>query len=125
MPLENPLIMTHFSPFLPHLTMHNRPPNRPITVQTHSPLELVHQYFVRLGVRYLIVNDEKGYYRGVIFKKRYVFLSLLCLVLPVAKPRHPSCLSDNHGEADILSYVLRASGCRYLKFLTDIEERHH
>ena len=44
----------------------------PITVMTHSPLELVHQYFTKLGVRYLIVNDEKGHYRGVIFKKRCV-----------------------------------------------------
>ncbi|KAE8220501.1 hypothetical protein CF319_g5988 [Tilletia indica] len=44
----------------------------PITVQTHSPLELVHQYFTRLGVRYLIVVDERGLYRGVIFKKRYL-----------------------------------------------------
>lgn len=44
----------------------------PITVQIHSPLELVHQYFTRLGVRYLIVVDEKGLYRGVIFKKSYL-----------------------------------------------------
>ncbi|CDS00776.1 hypothetical protein [Sporisorium scitamineum] len=44
----------------------------PITVQVHSPLELVHQYFTRLGVRYLIVVDEKGLYRGVIFKKSYL-----------------------------------------------------
>ncbi|KAK0539110.1 hypothetical protein OC835_001245 [Tilletia horrida] len=44
----------------------------PITVQTHSPLELVHQYFTRLGVRYLIVVDERGLYRGIIFKKRYL-----------------------------------------------------
>ena len=42
----------------------------PISVQTHSPLELVHQYFTKLGVRYLIVVDEQGYYKGVIFKKR-------------------------------------------------------
>ncbi len=42
----------------------------PISVQTHSPLELVHQYFTKLGVRYLIVVDEHGYYKGVIFKKR-------------------------------------------------------
>uniref|UniRef100_V5EIJ2 Chloride channel protein n=2 Tax=Kalmanozyma brasiliensis (strain GHG001) TaxID=1365824 RepID=V5EIJ2_KALBG len=44
----------------------------PITVQIHSPLELVHQYFVRLGVRYLIVVDERGLYRGIIFKKSYL-----------------------------------------------------
>ncbi|PWY97712.1 hypothetical protein BCV70DRAFT_166509, partial [Testicularia cyperi] len=44
----------------------------PITVQVHSPLELVHQYFTRLGVRYLVVTDEKGHYRGIIFKKRYL-----------------------------------------------------
>ncbi|SPO29570.1 related to chloride channel protein [Ustilago trichophora] len=44
----------------------------PITVQIHSPLELVHQYFTRLGVRYLIVVDERGLYRGVIFKKSYL-----------------------------------------------------
>lgn len=44
----------------------------PITVQIHSPLELVHQYFTRLGVRYLIVVDERGLYRGTIFKKSYL-----------------------------------------------------
>ncbi|KAJ1023093.1 hypothetical protein NDA16_003246 [Ustilago loliicola] len=44
----------------------------PITVQVHSPLELVHQYFTRLGVRYLIVVDEKGLYKGMIFKKSYL-----------------------------------------------------
>ena len=44
----------------------------PITVQVHSPLEWVHQYFTRLGVRYLIVVDERGLYRGVIFKKSYL-----------------------------------------------------
>ncbi|PWN47941.1 hypothetical protein IE53DRAFT_364295 [Violaceomyces palustris] len=48
----------------------------PITVSIHSPLELVHQYFTRLGVRYLVVVDQRGHYRGVIFKKRYLkFLS--------------------------------------------------
>ncbi|TKY89535.1 hypothetical protein EX895_001320 [Sporisorium graminicola] len=44
----------------------------PIIVQVHSPLELVHQYFTRLGVRYLIVVDERGLYKGVIFKKSYL-----------------------------------------------------
>ncbi|KDN52336.1 hypothetical protein K437DRAFT_289989 [Tilletiaria anomala UBC 951] len=44
----------------------------PISVQTHSPLELVHQYFTKLGVRYLVVNDDQGSYKGVIFKKRYL-----------------------------------------------------
>lgn len=35
-------------------------------------------YFVRLGVRYLIVLDAQGYLRGVIFKKRWLaFLSSL------------------------------------------------
>ncbi|KAN0061253.1 hypothetical protein ACQY0O_006099 [Thecaphora frezii] len=44
----------------------------PITVQVHSPLELVHHYFVRLGVKYLVVVDEKAEYKGIVFKKRYV-----------------------------------------------------
>ncbi|KAJ9474068.1 putative Anion/proton exchange transporter GEF1 (putative) [Pseudozyma hubeiensis] len=58
----------------------------PITVQIHSPLELVHQYFTRLGVRYLIVVDERGLYRGVIFKKSY--LKFLADMEQEGKERH-------------------------------------
>ena len=31
----------------------------PITVQTHSPLELVQQLFVKLGARQLLVTDGR------------------------------------------------------------------
>ncbi|KAI8453338.1 chloride channel [Phakopsora pachyrhizi] len=42
----------------------------PVTVSINSPAELVHEMFVRLGVRYLIVQDEYGSYSGIIEKNR-------------------------------------------------------
>lgn len=33
----------------------------PLTVQTNSPLELVQEFFVKLGARYIVVTDEDGY----------------------------------------------------------------
>ena len=51
---------------------------RPIAVNTFTPLELVQSYFVRLGVRYLVVVDGRGALKGVIFKKRWLaFLASL------------------------------------------------
>lgn len=44
----------------------------PMTVTTSSPLEMVHQLFVKLGVRYLVVLHADGTLKGVIFKKRCV-----------------------------------------------------
>lgn len=42
----------------------------PVTVTTTSPLELVHQMFVKLGVRYVVVLNVDGSFKGLIFKKR-------------------------------------------------------
>jgi chloride channel 3/4/5 len=48
----------------------------PITVQTHSSLELVQQLFVKLGARQILVTDSKGVFRGMITKKAWLsFLS--------------------------------------------------
>ncbi|CAK5281533.1 unnamed protein product [Mycena citricolor] len=48
----------------------------PLTVQSNSPLEMVHQYFTKLGARYVVVLDTDGYYEGVIDKKTWLaFLS--------------------------------------------------
>lgn len=44
----------------------------PITVQPHSPLELVQQLFVKLGARQLLVVDNRGVFRGIITKKRWL-----------------------------------------------------
>jgi chloride channel 3/4/5 len=33
----------------------------PLTVQTNSPLELVQEFFVKLGARYVVVTDSDGY----------------------------------------------------------------
>ncbi|KAA1473891.1 hypothetical protein DENSPDRAFT_780653 [Dentipellis sp. KUC8613] len=44
----------------------------PLTVQTNSPLELVQQFFVKLGAKYVIVTDVDGYYEGVIDKKAWL-----------------------------------------------------
>ena len=43
-----------------------------MTVQPHSPLELVQQLFVRLGACQLLVVDGKGAYRGLVIKKRWL-----------------------------------------------------
>lgn len=48
----------------------------PLTIQSNSPLPLVHQFFVKLGARYVIVTDTDGDYEGVIDKKNWLaFLS--------------------------------------------------
>ncbi|KAK0486090.1 chloride channel [Armillaria novae-zelandiae] len=50
----------------------------PLTVQSNSPLEMVHQLFVKLGARYVVVTDVDGYFEGVIDKKTWLaFLSEL------------------------------------------------
>lgn len=45
----------------------------PITLTASSPLELVQQMFVKLGVRYLVVLNTDGTLKGIIFKKRLVY----------------------------------------------------
>ncbi|QRV93848.1 ClC voltage-gated chloride channel protein [Ceratobasidium sp. AG-Ba] len=48
----------------------------PLTVQTHAPLELVHQLFTKLGARYVVVTNMDGMYEGVIDKTLWLaFLS--------------------------------------------------
>ncbi|KAN0091183.1 Chloride channel [Tylopilus felleus] len=48
----------------------------PLTIQSHAPLELLHQFFVKLGARYVVVTDTDGNYEGVIDKKTWLaFLS--------------------------------------------------
>ncbi|KAG2146391.1 chloride channel [Suillus bovinus] len=50
----------------------------PLMIQSNSPLQLLHQFFVKLGARYVIVTDTDGYYEGVINKKTWLaFLSEL------------------------------------------------
>ncbi|WWD19024.1 hypothetical protein CI109_103482 [Kwoniella shandongensis] len=44
----------------------------PITVQIHSPLELVQQLFVKLGVRQILVTNARGVFQGVITKKEWL-----------------------------------------------------
>ncbi|KAK2463234.1 hypothetical protein APHAL10511_004889 [Amanita phalloides] len=48
----------------------------PLTMQSNSPMELLHQFFVKLGARYVIITDSDGYYEGLIDKKTWLaFLS--------------------------------------------------
>jgi len=50
----------------------------PLTIRINSPLELVQQFFVKLGARYVVVTDSNGYYEGVIDKNGWlVFLDEL------------------------------------------------
>jgi len=44
----------------------------PLTVNINSPLELVQQFFVKLGARYVVVTDADGYYEGVIDKNGWL-----------------------------------------------------
>ncbi|KAI0744080.1 chloride channel [Daedaleopsis nitida] len=44
----------------------------PLTVQDNSPLELVQQFFTKLGARYVVVTDADGHYQGVIDKKTWL-----------------------------------------------------
>ncbi|ESK97097.1 voltage-gated chloride channel [Moniliophthora roreri MCA 2997] len=44
----------------------------PLTVSSNSPLEMVHQFFAKLGARYVVVTDDDGYYEGVIDKKTWL-----------------------------------------------------
>ncbi|KAK4055337.1 hypothetical protein OIV83_000620 [Microbotryomycetes sp. JL201] len=44
----------------------------PIAVSVRSPMELVHELFIKLGARYLLVHDERGLHYGVIEKVRYL-----------------------------------------------------
>ncbi|KAF7965832.1 hypothetical protein HWV62_41252 [Athelia sp. TMB] len=48
----------------------------PLTIQSNAPLELVQQFFVKLGARYVVVTDTDGDYEGIIDKKTWLaFLS--------------------------------------------------
>ncbi|KAF9049790.1 chloride channel [Panaeolus papilionaceus] len=48
----------------------------PLTMANNSPMELLHQFFVKLGARYVVITDVDGLYDGVIDKKTWLaFLS--------------------------------------------------
>ncbi|KAF8161141.1 clc channel [Crassisporium funariophilum] len=50
----------------------------PLTIASNSPMELLHQFFVKLGARYVVITDTDGLYEGVIDKKTWLaFLSEL------------------------------------------------
>ncbi|GAA5977293.1 hypothetical protein JCM5350_002419 [Sporobolomyces pararoseus] len=61
----------------------------PIVVNVRSPMELLHEMFSKLGVRYLVVVDERGLYRGVIEKNRY-----LVYLRWIEKRHHQSSASE-------------------------------
>ncbi|KZT28972.1 hypothetical protein NEOLEDRAFT_1154061 [Neolentinus lepideus HHB14362 ss-1] len=44
----------------------------PLTVQSNAPLELVQEFFVKLGAKYVVVTDTEGFYEGVIDKKTWL-----------------------------------------------------
>ena len=43
----------------------------PISLDTHSPMDLVFQCFVKLGLRYICVTKD-GQYAGMVHKKTFV-----------------------------------------------------
>jgi chloride channel 3/4/5 len=44
----------------------------PLTVHALAPLELVHQFFAKLGAKYVVVTDTAGAYEGVIDKTAWL-----------------------------------------------------
>lgn len=44
----------------------------PVTVSIQTPMEVIHEIFVRLGVRYLVVQNHNGIYLGIIEKNRWL-----------------------------------------------------
>ncbi|KAI0245538.1 hypothetical protein BJV78DRAFT_1158549 [Lactifluus subvellereus] len=44
----------------------------PLTISINSPLELVQQFFIKLGAQYVIVTDADGYYEGLIDKNGWL-----------------------------------------------------
>lgn len=44
----------------------------PLTITSKSPMELLHQFFVKLGARYVVVTDSDGLYEGVVDKKTWL-----------------------------------------------------
>jgi len=44
----------------------------PITMANNSPMEFLHQIFVKLGARYAIITDTDGLYEGIIDKKTWL-----------------------------------------------------
>ncbi|KAF9501534.1 hypothetical protein BDN71DRAFT_1550108 [Pleurotus eryngii] len=48
----------------------------PLTLTSNSPLEMLQQFFSKLGARYVVITDIDGYYEGVVDKKSWLaFLS--------------------------------------------------
>ena len=41
--------------------MTNKFAQAPLTIHSNAPLELVHQFFVKLGARYVVVTDTEAY----------------------------------------------------------------
>ncbi|KAL0956550.1 hypothetical protein HGRIS_002688 [Hohenbuehelia grisea] len=44
----------------------------PLTIQSNSPLEMLQQFFSKLGARYVVITDTDGFYEGVIDKKTWL-----------------------------------------------------
>ncbi|GAA5980042.1 hypothetical protein JCM10908_001509 [Rhodotorula pacifica] len=44
----------------------------PLAIRARSPMELLHEMFVKLGVRYVVVVDDRGLYLGLVEKNRYL-----------------------------------------------------
>ncbi len=47
--------------FCPTLLLISQITQAPLSIRVNSPLELVQQFFVKLGARYVVVTDSNGY----------------------------------------------------------------
>jgi chloride channel 3/4/5 len=64
----------------------------PLTISVNSPLELVQQFFVKLGARYVVITDVNGYCE---------LFSLFFLRWTVVKlHHHPRTISLDEGIID-------------------------
>jgi hypothetical protein len=63
----------------------------PLTVQHNSPLELLHEFFTKLGARYVVVTDPDGYCELVffctLFLPSWVCVDLIFFLFPRAQTR--------------------------------------
>ena len=64
---ENQSLHTSGKLDLGHLT-----DQAPIAVSSRAPMQLLHQLFIKLGVRYVAVHDQRGVYVGIIDKNRWL-----------------------------------------------------
>ncbi|KAK4050514.1 hypothetical protein OIO90_005097 [Microbotryomycetes sp. JL221] len=87
----------------------------PIAVSVRSPMELLHELFIKLGVRYLLVHDERGLHVGVIEKVRAEVAMSVSLDDPDLRAAYHAILGGSEYDWLLFGY----KGTRDRMFLYD------